>query len=117
MSTASTGIELAGWKTQIVESLLGFLPDWVQITVYALVALAVLAYWVLKIKRKIAQRRAARSGQPVPAAAQPGQGRGTDYLGPYAPQNAQPAPPAPAQQQSGADFLGAYAPQRRPQDG
>ncbi|GAA0653247.1 hypothetical protein GCM10009535_34590 [Streptomyces thermocarboxydovorans] len=120
MSTGSTGIELASWKTQIVESLLGFLPDWVQITVYALLALAVLVYWGLKIKRKIAQRRAARaarSGQPVPAAAQPGQGRGADHLGPYAPQNAQPAPPAPVQRQSGADFLGAYAPRRHPQDG
>ncbi|MFI9820163.1 hypothetical protein ACIHFC_06725 [Streptomyces sp. NPDC052013] len=110
----STGISLAGWKTQIFESVLGFLPDWVQITVLALVVLAVLAHWTLKIKRKIAHRRAVRSGQPVHAAAQYGQGRGADHLGQYAPQ---PQQPAPAAQQSGADFLGAYAPQQRPQDG
>ncbi|MCT7355339.1 hypothetical protein N4P33_24735 [Streptomyces sp. 15-116A] len=110
----STGISLAGWKTQIFESLLGFLPDWVQITVLALVVVAVLAHYVVKIKRKIAHRRAVRSGQPIHAAAQYGQGSGADYLGPYAPEAQRPAP---AQQQSGTDFLGAYAPQQRPGDG
>ncbi|NJP48990.1 hypothetical protein HCJ93_02600 [Streptomyces sp. SBST2-5] len=114
MSTGFAGVQLAGWKSQIFEAVLGFLPDWVQITAYALLALAVLVYWGLKIKNKIAQRRAARSGQPVTAPARPGQGRGADYLGAYAPQHVQPAP---APERSGADFLGAYAPQRHPQDG
>ncbi|MEV8594084.1 hypothetical protein [Streptomyces sp. NPDC052012] len=111
----STGIPLAGWKTQIFESVLGFLPDWVQITVLGLIVLAVLAHWTLKIKRKIAHRRAVRSGQPVHAGAQYGQGRGADYLGQYA--APQPPQPAPVQQRSGADFLGAYAPHQRSQDG
>jgi hypothetical protein len=113
----------ASVKSQIFESLLGFLPDWVQITVLALIVLAVLASWAVKIKRKIAYRRAVRSGRPVHAAAQYGQGRGADYLGEYAPQQQgsgadRPGAHAPqqtqsAQQQSGADFLGAYAPQRQ----
>ncbi|MFF7490860.1 hypothetical protein [Streptomyces luteogriseus] len=129
----SAGLPQASVKSQIFESLLGFLPDWVQITVLALVVLAVLASWVVKIKRKIAYRRAVRNGQPVHAAAQYGQGRGADYLGQYAPQQTQQPQPAqqqgtgadhlgaytpqrqaePAQQPSGADFLGAYAPQQR----
>ncbi|MFH9989557.1 hypothetical protein [Streptomyces luteogriseus] len=126
----SAGLPQASVKSQIFESLLGFLPDWVQITVLALVVLAVLASWVVKIKRKIAYRRAVRNGQPVHAAAQYGQGRGADYLGQYAPQQPQPAQQQgtgadhlgayapqrqaePAQQPSGADFLGAYAPQQR----
>ncbi|MFH9710901.1 hypothetical protein ACH4MW_16925 [Streptomyces luteogriseus] len=108
----SAGLPQASVKSQIFESLLGFLPDWVQITVLALVVLAVLASWVVKIKRKIAYRRAVRNGQPVHAAAQYGQGRGADYLGQYAPQQTQQ--PQPAQQQgTGADHLGAYAPQRQ----
>ncbi|MGW7499405.1 hypothetical protein ACWGKA_34655 [Streptomyces luteogriseus] len=129
----SAGLPQASVKSQIFESLLGFLPDWVQITVLALIVLAVLASWVVKIKRKIAYRRAVRTGQPVHAAAQHGQGRGADYLGQYAPQQTQQTQPAqrqgtgadhlgayapqrqaePAQQPSGADFLGAYAPQQR----
>ncbi|MFD5231714.1 hypothetical protein ACFWJ5_24870 [Streptomyces qaidamensis] len=125
----SAGLPQASVKSQIFESLLGFLPDWVQITVLALIVLAVVASWVVKIKRKIAHRRAIRTGQPVHAAAQYGQGRGADYLGEYAPQRAQPqgsgadylgayAPQVqPAQQPSGADFLGAYAPQQRQADG
>ncbi|MFD8234914.1 hypothetical protein ACFV20_23935 [Streptomyces sp. NPDC059696] len=127
----STGLPQASVKSQIFESLLGFLPDWVQITVLALIVLAVVASWVVKIKRKIAYRRAVRNGQPVHAAARYGQGRGADYLGQYAPQQTQPgqqgsgaghpgavAPQArPAQQPSGADFLGAYAPQQRQGDG
>ncbi|MBR8640724.1 hypothetical protein KEF29_18875 [Streptomyces tuirus] len=103
----STSLPQASVKSQIFESLLGFLPDWVQITVLALIVLAVVASWVVKIKRKVAHRRAVRNGQPVHAAAQYGQGRGADYLGEYAPPSAQPAP-----QQSGADFLGAYAPRQ-----
>ncbi|MFF0007363.1 hypothetical protein ACFYQT_28505 [Streptomyces tibetensis] len=101
----STGMPQASVKSQIFESLLGFLPDWVQITVLALIVLAVVASWVVKIKRKIAYRRAVRNGQPVHAAAQYGQGRGADYLGQYAPQQQT----QPAQQGSGADHLGAYA--------
>ncbi|MGW0867596.1 hypothetical protein [Streptomyces sp. NPDC002611] len=104
----TTGMPQASVKSQIFESLLGFLPDWVQITVIALIVLAVLASWAVKIKRKIAYRRTLRSGQPVHAAAQHGQGRGTDYLGEYAPQQA-------PQQGSGADHLGAYAPQQTQQ--
>ncbi|MFF5311977.1 hypothetical protein [Streptomyces massasporeus] len=126
----SAGLPQASVKSQIFESLLGFLPDWVQITVLALIVLAVVASWVVKIKRKIAHRRAVRNGQPVHAAAQYGQGRGADYLGQYAPRQTQQdgqqgsgadhlgayAPQRqaePAQQPSGADFLGAYAPQQR----
>ncbi|MFF7314193.1 hypothetical protein [Streptomyces sp. NPDC008137] len=125
----STGMPQASVKSQIFESLLGFLPDWVQITVLALIVLAILVSWAVKIKRKIAYRRAARSGQPVHAAAQYGQGRGADYLGEYAPQQApqqgsgadylgayapeQASQTQPARQPSGADFLGSYAPQRQ----
>ncbi|MFF8939782.1 hypothetical protein ACF08O_34795 [Streptomyces paradoxus] len=113
----SAGLPQASVKSQIFESLLGFLPDWVQITVLALIVLAVVASWGVKIKRKIAHRRAVRNGQPVHAAAQYGQGRGADYLGEYAPPRAVPQPDRPAQQPSGADFLGAYAPQQRQSDG
>ncbi|KOX05044.1 membrane protein [Streptomyces sp. NRRL B-1140] len=128
----STGLPQASVKSQIFESLLGFLPEWVQITVLALIVLAVVASWVVKIKRKIAYRRALRNGQPVHAAAQFGQGRGADYLGQHAPQpQTQPGQQGsgadhlgtyspqgrPAQQPSGADFLGAYAPQPRRGDG
>ncbi|PNG18855.1 hypothetical protein [Streptomyces cahuitamycinicus] len=129
----SAGLPQASVKSQIFESLLGFLPDWVQITVLALIVLAVVASWAVKIKRKIARRRAVRNGQPVHAAARFGQGSGADYLGPYAPQQTQPVPQQgsgadhlgayapqqaqPAQQPSGADFLGSYAPQQRQADG
>ncbi|MFJ4978819.1 hypothetical protein ACIP6X_26310 [Streptomyces coeruleorubidus] len=122
----STGMSQASVKSQIFESLLGFLPDWVQITVLGLIVLVVLASWAVKIKRKIAYRRAVRSGVSVHAAAQYGQGRGADYLGEYAPQQAQqqgggadhlgtyaPQQTQTAQQPSGVDFLGAYAPQRQ----
>ncbi|MEV0243201.1 hypothetical protein AB0I06_25205 [Streptomyces sp. NPDC050674] len=129
----STGLPQASVKSQIFESLLGFLPDWVQITVLTLIVLAVVASWVVKIKRKIAYRRAVRTGQPVHAAAQYGQGRGADHLGQYAPQQTRPArqqdsgadhlgayapqQAAPAPQSSGADFLGAYAPRQRQGEG
>lgn len=104
---------MASGKSEIFEAVLKFMPDWVQITVLALVVLVVLVSWGVKLKRKIDYRRAVRSGQPVHAAAQYGQRSGADYLGAYAPQQA-PAEPA---QQSGADFLGAYAPQNRQGNG
>ncbi|MFC9909434.1 hypothetical protein [Streptomyces sp. NPDC059862] len=106
----STGVSLASAKSQIFESLLWFLPDWVQNTVLVLIIVAVLATWILKLRNKIAARRARRMAQPVPAA-QYGQGSGADYLGQYAPQQSAP------QQPSGADYLGAYAPQQRPENG
>jgi hypothetical protein len=106
------GVPLASAKGEIFEALLGFLPDWVQITVLALIVLAVVASWAVKIKRKIAYRRAVRAGRPIHAAAQYGQGRGADYLGTYAPRPAQ----QPGPQGSGADYLGSYAPQQRPED-
>ncbi|MEU7470900.1 hypothetical protein AB0A94_20600 [Streptomyces sp. NPDC044984] len=107
----SAGMPLASVKSQIFESVLGFLPDWVQITVLALIVLAVVASWVVKIKRKIAYRRAVRNGRPIHAAAQHGQGSGADHLGQYAPQRTRPAPQA-ARQPSGADHLSRYAPQQ-----
>ncbi|KKD06098.1 membrane protein [Streptomyces sp. WM6386] len=110
-------MQMASGKSEIFEAVLKFMPDWVQITVIALVVLAVLVSWGVKLKRRIDYRRAVRSGRPVHAAAQYGQRSGADYLGAYAPQ--QPtAPPQPAPvQQSGADFLGAYAPQNRQGNG
>ncbi|MEU9915539.1 hypothetical protein [Streptomyces sp. NPDC051001] len=113
----SAGVQLASGKSEIFEFVLKFMPDWVQITVIALVVLAVLVSWGVKLKRRIDCRRAVRNGQPVHAAAQYGQRSGADYLGAYAPQQAPTAPqPAPAQQ-SGADFLGPYAPQNRQGNG
>ncbi len=109
---SAVGVPLASAKSQIFEALLGFLPDWVQIAVLSLVVLVVVASWVVKLKRKIAYRRAVRAGRPVHAAAQYGQGRGADYLGQYAPQQTQQAQ-QPGQQGSGADYLGSYAPQQR----
>ncbi|MEU0913621.1 hypothetical protein [Streptomyces althioticus] len=104
----SAGVPLASWKTQMFESLLGFLPDWVQITVLALVVLALLAAWVLKLRRRIAARRALRTGAPVPV-----RGSGADFLGPYAPRNqGGTAARSGTRRPSGADFLGAYAPRR-----
>ncbi|GGV61674.1 hypothetical protein GCM10010294_11550 [Streptomyces griseoloalbus] len=116
----SAGMPLASVKSQIFESVLGFLPDWVQITVLALIVLAVVVSWAVKVKRKIAHRRAVRTGQPIHAAAQYGQGSGADHLGQYAPQRQGSGAdhlgayaPQADRQQSGSDFLGAYAPQRR----
>jgi hypothetical protein len=111
-----TGVPLASAKGEIFEAVLGFLPDWVQITVIALVLLAVVASWVVKLKRKLAYRRAVREGRPIHAAAQYGQGRGADYLGEYAPQPAAEPAQQPASQGSGADHLGSYAPQQRRDD-
>ncbi|CAB93377.1 MULTISPECIES: hypothetical protein [Streptomyces] len=116
-----TGVPLASAKTQIFEAVLGFLPDWVQITVLALIVLAVVAGWVVKVRRRLVRRRASRAGLPLPVAAR--QGTGADHLGAYPPP--QPGqsgadflgPYAPAQrQESGADFLGAYAPARQQDD-
>ncbi|MEY9989895.1 putative lipid-binding transport protein (Tim44 family) [Streptomyces sp. V4I8] len=112
----STGVPLASGKGEIFEIVLQFMPDWVQISVLVLIVLLVVGSWVFKLKRKIDRRRAARGGQAVHTAAQHGQRRGADYLGPYAPQQAAAAP-QPAQQPSGADFLGAYAPQQRQGNG
>ncbi|MBC2905977.1 hypothetical protein [Streptomyces cupreus] len=83
----STGQPLASAKSQIFESLLWFLPDWAQNTVLVLIIVAVLATWVIKLRNKIAYRRALRQAQaqPVPAEVQYDQGRGADYLGAYAP--------------------------------
>ncbi|MGV9287129.1 hypothetical protein [Streptomyces sp. NPDC003719] len=108
----STGVPLASVKSQIFEAVLGFLPDWVQITVLALVVLALVASWAVKQARRIAHRRAARNGAPVTAAVPSGQGRGADYLGPYAPAQAPPRP-----RPSGSDFLGSYAPRQGRGDG
>ncbi|MFJ6073209.1 hypothetical protein ACIQFU_20585 [Streptomyces sp. NPDC093065] len=115
-----TGVPLASAKSQIFEAVLGFLPDWVQITVLALIVLAVVASWVVKAKRGISRRRASRAGQAPPGAVQYGRGtvtgrpgpgapsqsgeRGADFLGPYAPAQ---------RQESGADFLGSYAPSQQ----
>ncbi|MEU5363762.1 hypothetical protein ABZ354_09790 [Streptomyces sp. NPDC005925] len=115
----SETVTLAGWKTQIFELVLGFLPDWLQYTIFGLIALLFLVYWGICIQEKIARRRAERSGRPVPAPVQPGQqGSGADYLGPYAPQRQAQQQPRPGQQGSGADHLGAYAQQpAHPGDG
>ncbi|WP_328882893.1 hypothetical protein [Streptomyces sp. NBC_00299] len=103
-----TGVPLASGKGEIFEIVLQFMPDWVQIPVLVLIVLLVVGSWVFKLKRKIDRRRASRQGQAVQVPLRHGQGRGADYLGPYAPQQQTPEP----QQPSGADFLGAYAPQQ-----
>lgn len=115
----STGVPLASGKGEIFQVVLQFMPDWVQIPVLVLIVLLVVGSWGFKLKRRIDRRRAARAGRAVQVTAQHGQGRGADYLGPYAPQQAAPqlAAAQPAQQPSGADFLGAYAPQRRQGNG
>jgi hypothetical protein len=115
----STGMQLASGKSEIFEFALRFMPDWVQHVGLALIVLAVLVSWGIKIKRKIDYRRAVRNGRPTHSAAQYGQRSGADYLGAYAPQQVQGsgAQPAAQPQQSGADFLGAYAPQNRQGNG
>ncbi|WP_328559426.1 hypothetical protein [Streptomyces coelicoflavus] len=113
-----TGVPLASAKSQIFEAVLGFLPDWVQITVLALIVLAVVASWVVKVKRRIARRRASRAGRALPGAAQYGQGTGADHLGPYAPSpSPSPSPSASPLGERGADFLGPCAPARRQESG
>jgi hypothetical protein len=110
----STDVSLASGKGEIFEIVLKFMPDWVQIPVLVLIVLLVVGSWVFKLKRRIDRRRAMRDGRAVHAAAQHGQGRGADYLGPYAPQ--QSVRPS-SQEPSGADFLGSYAPQQRQGNG
>ncbi|CAM5432944.1 putative protein OS=Streptomyces tendae OX=1932 GN=GUR47_32930 PE=4 SV=1 [Streptomyces tendae] len=99
-----TGVPLASAKTQVFEAVLGFLPDWAQITVLALIVLAVVASWVVKARRGIVRRRASRAGRVPPGAARYGQGTGAGHLGPYAPSRSG---------ESGADFLGSRAPSPR----
>ncbi|MFI6940012.1 hypothetical protein ACIBI4_12135 [Streptomyces sp. NPDC050418] len=110
-----SGMPLASIGSKIFDGVFGFLPDWIKITVLALVLLAVVVSWVVKIKRKVDARRALRQGRPTPTVAQ-GQPSGADYLGPYAPQQSSGADHlgtyAPQQQSSGADHLGSYAPQQ-----
>ncbi|MER6324189.1 hypothetical protein [Streptomyces coelicoflavus] len=108
-----TGVPLASAKSQIFEAVLGFLPDWVQITVLALVVLAVVASWVVKVRRRIARRRTSRAGQALPGAAQYGQGAGAGHPGPYVPSPS----PSPSSGERGADFLGPYAPAQRQESG
>jgi len=105
----SAGLPLASVKSEIFETVLQFMPDWIQIPVLILVVLLVVGSWVYKGKRKLDQRRARRLGLTSAPVPQPSQARGADFLGPYAPQQ-QPA--RPAGQPSGADFLGSYAPPR-----
>ncbi|KUL68878.1 MULTISPECIES: hypothetical protein [unclassified Streptomyces] len=105
----STGVPLASVKSEIFETVLQFMPDWIQIPVLVLIVLAVVGSWVYKGKRKLDQRRARRLGRTSTPVPQPSQARGADFLGPYAPQQ---QPPQPAGQPSGADFLGSYAPPR-----
>ncbi|WP_327357477.1 hypothetical protein [Streptomyces sp. NBC_01304] len=96
-----TGLPQASVGSKVFDGLLGFLPEWIQITFIALVLLAVVASWVVKIKRRLDLRRAARNGQPMHAAARYGQGQGADHLGKYAPRqdpaNGQPQPRQQAQ--------------------
>ncbi|MEU3545656.1 hypothetical protein [Streptomyces longwoodensis] len=139
MSSVPADVSLASGKSEIFEIVLRFLPDWIQHVVLVLILLAVVASWVLKLKRKLAHRRAVRQGGPAVVPTTPHQGSGADHLGAYAPQQQaarqpsgadflgpyapqhrptvqQPAPPAAAPQPSGADFLGSYAPPRAPGD-
>ncbi|MEN8652821.1 hypothetical protein ABCR94_20045 [Streptomyces sp. 21So2-11] len=87
MSTIETGLPQASGIGKVIDGLFTFAPDWVQMAVLALVVVGFVAVWSVKIKRKIEYRRAVRSGRPIHAAAQYGQGRGADYLGSYAPRD------------------------------
>ncbi len=104
----TAGVPLASVKSQVFEATLGFLPDWVQITVLAVVVLPVVANGVLKLRHRIVQRRAVRAQGTATTAVPYGQGSGAGFLGPYA---------APRPGPSGADFLGAYAPERQQGNG
>ncbi|MEV4682401.1 hypothetical protein [Streptomyces kurssanovii] len=101
-----TGQPQASIAKNIVEGILSFLPEWLQIPIVCLIILLVVLGWVSSLRKKAARRRAARNPQPVPPA-YTNQGSGAAHLGPYAP--AQQAPRQP----SGADHLGSYAPQQR----
>ncbi|MCW8099898.1 hypothetical protein [Streptomyces tauricus] len=76
----------ASWKSEIFQSVVGFLPDWAQGTALGVFVLAVLTVWAIKLKRKLAYHRAVRAGRPIPESARFAQGRGADHLGSYAPQ-------------------------------
>ncbi|MER6345521.1 hypothetical protein ACWC10_29280 [Streptomyces sp. NPDC001595] len=81
----STGVPLAqSYKAQVAEFLLGFLPEWLQVTVLVLIVAAVLVSWGFKLRRRIARARAGQTAPPARAEAVP-QSRGADFLGPYAP--------------------------------
>ncbi|MFJ4486213.1 hypothetical protein ACIP3D_28065 [Streptomyces longwoodensis] len=108
MSSVPADVSLASGKSEIFEIVLRFLPDWIQHVVLVLILLAVVASWVLKLKRKLAHRRAVRQGGTAVVPTTPDQGSGADHLGAYAPQQQAPRQP------SGADFLGPYATQHRP---
>ncbi|MFD0313738.1 hypothetical protein [Streptomyces flavalbus] len=101
----SVDTQLASAKTAIFDAVVGFLPDWAQIGVLALILLVVVVSWGVSLKGWISRRRAARH---APVAPRQPQGRGADYLGPYAPRQQR------SDQGSGADYLGAYAPRQRP---
>ncbi|MFF3324159.1 hypothetical protein [Streptomyces sp. NPDC002889] len=106
-----SGQPQASIAKNIFEGLISFLPDWLEIPLLCLFFLLVVLGWVQSLRKKIAQRRLARTAQPV-SAPQGDQGRGADFLGPYAP--AQQQYPQPSRQEpSGAAFLGAYAPEQR----
>ncbi|MDJ0464800.1 hypothetical protein [Streptomyces sp. H27-C3] len=85
MGTIDFGLPQASGVGKVLDGLFTFAPDWVRMTVLALVVAGFLAVWSVKLKRKTEYRRAVRSGQPIHAAAQYGQGRGADHLGSYAP--------------------------------
>ncbi|MFJ8940130.1 hypothetical protein ACIRL0_31170 [Streptomyces sp. NPDC102365] len=75
----------ASWKSEIFQSVVGFLPDWAQGTALGAFVLAVVTLWALKMKRRLAYHRAVRTGRPIPESARYAQGRGADHLGSYAP--------------------------------
>ncbi|MFE7070960.1 hypothetical protein ACFU96_12855 [Streptomyces sp. NPDC057620] len=75
----------ASWKSEIFQSVVGFLPDWAQGTALGLFLLAVLTPWALRTWRKFVYHRALRTGRPIPESARYAQGRGSDHLGSYAP--------------------------------
>ncbi|MGW6015873.1 hypothetical protein [Streptomyces sp. NPDC055210] len=75
----------ASWKSEVFQSVVGFLPDWAQGTALGVFVLAVVTPWALKMKRKFVYHRAVRAGRPIPESARFAQGRGADHLGSYAP--------------------------------
>ncbi|MEU9333446.1 hypothetical protein AB0D49_09810 [Streptomyces sp. NPDC048290] len=123
----SAGVPLAGGKSEIFEAALWFLPDWAQNGVLVLIVLLVLVSWGLKIRHRIALRRARRAASAAPVVTQHGDGgSGADFLGPYAPQTSTeprgadylgPYAPQPPTGPQGADFLGSYAPPGHRRDG
>ncbi|WP_328402844.1 hypothetical protein OHS70_31080 [Streptomyces sp. NBC_00390] len=108
-----TGQPQASIAKNIFEGLISFLPDWLEIPLLCLIVLLVVFGWIQSLRKKVAERRAARTGQPVVVPPAGGQGSGADYLGPYAPASPAQDPQPARQEPSGADFLGSYAPQQR----